>query len=266
VSAPAVVTVPEGGAAVIVVHAMDPDGEPITLTADVASLPAGYRFKVAPGDTTAELVWVPTYLDAGEHVVTFHASNALTGSATTKIVVTNVDIAPTVTAPDSVAVAEASPLTIHVKVADPDGDPVDSFTADLRDLPFGNNADFTLDPGGKSATLTWTPDLGSSVQGSRPARLAAAALSARSRSSRLIVPSCASSRATSVSDGAPAAGRGTSGAVIGSDRVEREHEIASGLHPLGAILFQASFDQPCQRGGRVGQRRKIARLVTKRRV
>jgi len=157
VSAPAVVTVPEGGAAVIVVHAMDPDGEPLTLTADVASLPAGYRFKVAPGDTTAELVWVPTYLDAGEHVVTFHASNALTGSATTKIVVTNVDIAPTVTAPDSVAVAEASPLTIHVEVADPDGDPVDSFTADLHYLPAGNNAVFALDAGGKSGTLTWTP-------------------------------------------------------------------------------------------------------------
>src|SRR5207249_2344660 len=61
------------------------------------------------------------------------------------------------TAPASASVAEASPLTVGVQAADPDGQAITSLTADLSGLPAGNNAVFTPGPGNTSGALTWTP-------------------------------------------------------------------------------------------------------------
>src|SRR5262249_20887343 len=84
-------------------------------------------------------------------------SNALSSSATTVISVTDVDRAPVVTVPAIAPVAEAGHLTLTVRAADPDGQPISSLTADLSALPAGNDAVFTVGPGDTTGTLAWTP-------------------------------------------------------------------------------------------------------------
>ena len=91
-TAPATVTVREGDALSIPVTASDPDGDAISaLTADLSALPPGNNAVFAPGagNTSGTLTWSPASGDAGSspYDVTFTASNALTGSATTAITV-----------------------------------------------------------------------------------------------------------------------------------------------------------------------------------
>src|SRR5947208_151391 len=64
--------------------------------------------------------------------------------------------APTVTAPSSASVAEASLLTVSVTATDPDGEAITSLTADLTGLPAGNNAQFSSPSPHTSGTFTWT--------------------------------------------------------------------------------------------------------------
>jgi hypothetical protein len=89
--------------------------------------------------------------------VTFTAQNALSGSATTAITVTNVDRAPLVNAPASASAAEGAVIAVSVTASDPDGDAIASLTADRSALPAGNNSVFTVGAGNISATFTWTP-------------------------------------------------------------------------------------------------------------
>jgi parallel beta-helix repeat protein len=156
VTAPPNVTVGEGSALTINVTASDPNGDAITaLTADLSALPAGAKFTPGPGDTTGTLIWTPGYSDAGKYAVTFTAANALSGSATTAIIVNHLDRAPVVTAPPNANVNEGSPLTVSVTASDPDGDTITTLTADLSHLPPG--AKFTAGPGDTTGTLIWTP-------------------------------------------------------------------------------------------------------------
>src|SRR6185369_12661854 len=99
------------------------------------------------------LSWTPDFSRAGSYSVSFTASNALSGSSTTAVTVTNTDRAPVVTAPATATVAENSLLTVNVTAVDPDGDPISSISAVA---PPG--ATFTPGPGNTSGTLTWTPD------------------------------------------------------------------------------------------------------------
>src|SRR5207237_755678 len=106
------------------VHAAAIDGNAITsLTANLTGLPFGNNavFTTGPGDTTGTLIWTPTYNDAGTYPVSFTAGNALSGSASTSITVIETDRPPTIAAPASVSIAEASPITVHVHAADVDG-------------------------------------------------------------------------------------------------------------------------------------------------
>jgi hypothetical protein len=153
VTAPATATVAENGLLTVNVTAADPDGEPLSsLTA--TGVPAGATFTPGPGNTSGTLSWTPDYSQAGSHSVSFAASNALSGSGTTAITVTNTDRAPVVTAPATATVAENNLLTVNVTAADPDGDPLSSLAA--TGVPAG--ATFTPGPGNTSGTLSWTPD------------------------------------------------------------------------------------------------------------
>jgi PKD repeat protein len=144
--------VAEGSPLTVNVTASDPDGEAISsLTA--SGVPSGATFTAGPGNTTGTLTWTPAAGQAGSYTVTFTAANALSGSASTVITVTDVDRAPVASAPATATVAEGSPLTVNVTASDPDGEAISSLTA--TGVPSG--ATFTAGPGNTSGTLTWTP-------------------------------------------------------------------------------------------------------------
>jgi len=162
VSTPATVSGAEQSLITFTVSASDPDADAIaSLTADLSALPAGNNaaFTTGAGNTSGTFTWTPTFADGrgAPYTVTFTASNALSGSASTAVTVTNVDRALVVTAPATTSGAEQSPITVTVSASDPDGDTVASLTADLSALPAGNNAAFTAGAGNTSGTFTWTP-------------------------------------------------------------------------------------------------------------
>src|SRR5439155_324470 len=158
---PATPTASEADAFTLTVHAADPDGQPLaSLTADLSGLPAGNSATFIPdlGDTTGTLFWTPAYDDAGSYTVTFIAANVVSGSTTTKITVINLDRAPSIAAPLAAAVAETQQVSVTLHAADADGEAIQFLIADLTNLPPGNHATFTVDPGDTTATLEWTPD------------------------------------------------------------------------------------------------------------
>src|SRR6185295_14492183 len=86
-------TATEGQTFTLQVTAGDLDGDAITsLSADVTGLPPGNVPTFVPNgtNTSATLTWTPTFADApGPYSVTFTATNAQSGTATTSIAVTN---------------------------------------------------------------------------------------------------------------------------------------------------------------------------------
>jgi hypothetical protein len=86
--------------------------------------------------------------------VTFTASNAGRGSATTLITVESAERGPTITSPGVVWDVEGRPLRVDVTAADPNADPIVSFEA--SNLPAG--ATFTTDSTYSQGALFWTPD------------------------------------------------------------------------------------------------------------
>ena len=71
----------------------------------------------------------------------------------------SVDREPVVSGPEAVTVDAGVAMTVMRSAADPDGDPIGSFTADLSGLPAGNNAAFSVNASNTIGTLTWTPAL-----------------------------------------------------------------------------------------------------------
>jgi PKD domain-containing protein/Big-like domain-containing protein/putative Ig domain-containing protein len=130
-----------------------------SLTA--ASLPPGAQFVVDPTREVGTFQWTPTAGQTGTFPVSFTATSGgglvVSTTATTRISVgPPCPCAPVVFAPDSVAGREAVSISFVVTAGDPDGDPINSFTA--SPLPpgatFAANADHT------SGTFQWTPAYG----------------------------------------------------------------------------------------------------------
>jgi len=152
VTAPATASGPENSLLTVNVTASDPDGDAITsLTA--SNLPSGATFTAAPNKLSGTLSWTPTFSQSGSYTVTFTASNALSGSSSTVITITNVDRAPVVSSPATASGPENSPLTVNVTASDPDGQSITTLTA--SGLPSG--ATFTAAGNKQSGTLNWTP-------------------------------------------------------------------------------------------------------------
>lgn len=157
VSAPASLTSAENTAIAFTVTASDPDAQAIaSLTS--SALPTGASFVANGSNTSGDFAWTPGYTQAGSYSVTFTAANALSGSATTNLTITNTDRAPVVTAPGSVSGSENSLLTFTVTAADPDGDAMTSLGA--TGLPSG--ASFLPSADNTSGTFSWTPGFGQS--------------------------------------------------------------------------------------------------------
>lgn len=103
------------------VTAVDPEGDAITsLTA--APLPSGATFTPVVTNLSGKFSWTPTTAQIGDYTVTFTASNAKTGQASTLIHVK--DQKPVVTAPASANFPSNKTSRFNVSAADPDGDVV----------------------------------------------------------------------------------------------------------------------------------------------
>jgi hypothetical protein len=68
-----------------------------------------------------------------------------------------IDVPPIVTAPGIVVPKDGATVEFDVGASDPDGDAIESLTADLSGLPPGNDAVFTLTSPSTAGTFTWTP-------------------------------------------------------------------------------------------------------------
>ncbi|RMG96627.1 MAG: tandem-95 repeat protein, partial [Candidatus Dadabacteria bacterium] len=155
ISGAADVLVPENTDIAFTVTASDPDGDPVTLTAD--GVPAGASFDAATGAFS----WTPTYDDAGTYTLTFTVTDDRTGktgpslSATQTVTLTVQDVnrAPglSVEPAGDQGVDEAQAIQFLATATDPDNDAVTlSYTSDPA-LPF--TAGF--DPA--TGRLSWTP-------------------------------------------------------------------------------------------------------------
>jgi hypothetical protein len=127
------------------VSTVDPDGDPLSVTAD---LPPFAVFATSTG----EFSWTPT--EPGTYTATFTASDGTSTTAlTTTITVTACadactgNFAPIMTGPETATGTIGSPVEFMVSIVDPDGDPL-SVTADLP--PFAVFATST-------GEFSWTP-------------------------------------------------------------------------------------------------------------
>ena len=156
VTAPATAAVRQNELLTFLVSATDPDGDAInSFTASGTVMTAGATFTANGTNTSGTLSWTPTFTQSGSFSAIFTATNALSGSASTSIVIHTVDRVPVVAAPATASVNEGSLLTINVTAADPDGEAIGSLTASGSAITAG--ATFTAGAGNTSGTLSWTP-------------------------------------------------------------------------------------------------------------
>ena len=209
VVAPAFVTIAESHTLTVNITASDPDGDAIqSLTADLSKLPAGSNAKFVANDTRTggTLTWKPTYSDSGRYSVTFRAANALAGTATTIIRVTNVDRAPVVSSPSNYHVGPGSLIVFTVRAVDPDGDPIRSLTVDLGRMPSNSGAKFIVLPTNIAGVFTWF--VGLTVDGNFKAKFTATnALEGSSKTNFHVKPK-------------DRGGRGGKGGGLGSEETE----------------------------------------------
>jgi hypothetical protein len=157
VTAPATVTIPENSPESFTVTATDPDGDPITSLTPASSPPTpGSTFTVNGTNTSGTFSWTPSFTAAGSYTVTFTASNALSGTAQTTILVCNgCSRAPTVIAPATATFGAGFTGSITVSASDPDGDAITSLTSSSS--PPTTGSQFTTNASNTSGTFSWTP-------------------------------------------------------------------------------------------------------------
>jgi hypothetical protein len=159
VTAPVSRTVIEGSPLLFGVTASDADGDSIfAFTGSGTAITAGAHFNSNATHTAGNFLWTPHAGQAGTYSVTFTASNALSGFATTTIIVTSSDRPPVVTAPATANGRELAQFSFNVTASDPDGDPITQLSASGTALNAGGS--FTTVANHSSGTFTWTPNLG----------------------------------------------------------------------------------------------------------
>ena len=141
----------EGMPLYFAVQAIDPNGDPVTLSA--TNLPDGATFEpgLAGSPATGVFTWLPSYDQAGDYNLAFTATSGsppLSSSETITITVEDVNRAPVLDAIGDKSVAEGSTLSFTVTASDLDGDEV---VLEATGLPDG--ASFDLGTG----DFSWTP-------------------------------------------------------------------------------------------------------------
>ena len=154
VEAPDSLTVAEGSLVAFQVTARDPDGDPIEgFDANFSDLPVpnDADFQRLGDGSTGLFRWTTASGDSGAYEVVFTATNSLSGSALTRLRVSNVDRPPTLSVPTSVDGTVGIEIVIDVLAADPDDDPIDLIAISLPTF-----ATFEVLPG-TGGRLRWTP-------------------------------------------------------------------------------------------------------------
>ena len=152
ISAPSVWNATEGMPFSFRIGAGDPDGEALTALAAATSI-SGYEFVTDDELTQADFSWTPGPGATGDYEVFFQASNVLITTVATVIHVKAPPRPPAVTAPAAVSGVEGAALGFTATAADPDGEPIESFTA--SPLPAG--ATFQIDAARTTGLFAWTP-------------------------------------------------------------------------------------------------------------
>ncbi|NNE07195.1 MAG: tandem-95 repeat protein, partial [Gemmatimonadetes bacterium] len=139
----------EGATLMLDLFASDPDGSIPAIHA--ITLPANATF-VDEGDGTGVLAFTPDYDQAGEHAMSWVATDgALTDSLTLLVKVFDSNRAPVVEPVDSQVVVEGGRLELRVEAYDPDGGHPSITAGELIE-----NAAF-VDSGNGAGLLTFTP-------------------------------------------------------------------------------------------------------------
>ncbi|HEX7077629.1 MAG TPA: PKD domain-containing protein [Candidatus Eisenbacteria bacterium] len=151
VTAPATISGVPGAPILFEVTAADPQGGAI-LSFTASPLPEGATFTTSPSNTSGTFAWTPT--QEGTVVVTFTASNGVSGTARTTITVALSNHPPVISAPAGVFAAEGVLISFDVRATDPDGGHV---ALGVLDRPVGS---LFVDDGNNSGRFNWTPGFG----------------------------------------------------------------------------------------------------------
>ncbi len=132
------------------VHATDPDGDSIILTAQNTPMNSSF---VDSGNGAGSFTFTPDYTQSGIYNVTFIASDgSLADSEVVEITVNNVNQPPELASIGPKSVTEGDTLSFRVSATDPDGT-----TPTLSASPLPTNAAF-VDSGNGAGSFTFTPD------------------------------------------------------------------------------------------------------------
>lgn len=171
VTAPATQTVTEGDLLSFVVTAADADLEAISSLV-ATGLPTGATFTPNGTYTSGTFTWTPTAGQAGQYDVVFTAANALTGSASTHIMVLGSDLGPvSIASIDDISVAEGGSATLNVSVSDPDSGTINLSASGLPAFATLNPPTTSTGTGSLQTTITIAP--GAGTAGSYPVTLTA---------------------------------------------------------------------------------------------
>lgn len=142
------VTIQEGEIVTIIVKAIDPDADLITLSLTDAPT---YASLIDNGDGTGVLTLTPDFTDAGNRIFMVVAADQFAASSTTPVVVQvlNVNRAPTFAGLKKQLAEPDADVSLSISAADPDGDPV---TLNAVNLPAG--ATF-ISEGSSAGTFIW---------------------------------------------------------------------------------------------------------------
>lgn len=151
------VTLNVGSTAVVNVVAVDPNLDPITLTASGATFATLNAPTTGPGVVATTMTLLPTVGASGDYTVTVTAT--ANGQIDTESFVVHVygvgsNQAPVVVAPPVQTVTEGSMLSFTVNASDANGDAITFLSA--SGLPSGAN--FVTSSSNTSGTFTWTPN------------------------------------------------------------------------------------------------------------
>ena len=124
-------TVDEGELLQLTLLAKDPDGD--TLTYGSSGLPEGATLDPVGG----ELVWTPSFEQAGDHAIPLHVTDdgSPPASARVRLIVSVADVnrPPTFDGPGPISGWTGSRITVRLKAEDPDGDAVSVRCANAPD-------------------------------------------------------------------------------------------------------------------------------------
>jgi len=155
-----------GVPAIMIVSAVDPNGDPITsLTANTSQLPGGTAtFTTSADNTSGTLSWIAPIGFSGTYPVTFTASNGLAAITSAPFTVLDTNGFPIVQCPGFIQEPIGVRVQFPVYAGDPDGEPIQSLTVS----PAMNGLTFIMNASKTEALFDWQTSLAGVGVGTYP--------------------------------------------------------------------------------------------------